>query len=97
MGVTYIHLKNPIFTFNLLPISILTTPNKNWGRKVGVIKDLCVYDNGKGVEIVKKNNFTIFVVVVQFHTHNSLTGLAISTKLCEYFSYEDVHWHIKFL
>ena len=54
MGVTYIHLKNPIFTFNLLPISILTTPNKNWGRKVGVIKDLCVYDNGKGVEIVKK-------------------------------------------
>ena len=86
-------MKNPIFTFNLLPISILTTPNENWGRKVGVIKNLCVYDNGKGVKIVKKNIFTILhlvvvivvvVVVVQFNTHNSLTGLAISTKLCEY-------------
>ena len=41
-----------ILTFNLLPISILTTPNENWGRKVGVIKMLCVYDNGKGVKIV---------------------------------------------
>ena len=29
-SITYIHLKNPI--------SILTTPNENWGRKVGVIK-----------------------------------------------------------
>ena len=38
-SITYIHLKNPIFTFNLLPIS---TPNKNWGRKVGVIKN-CVF------------------------------------------------------
>ena len=26
----------------------------------------------------------VVVVVVQLHTHNSLTGLAISTKLCEY-------------
>ena len=51
----YIHLKNPIFTVNLLPISILTTPNENWGRKVGVIKNLCVYENGKGVEIVKNH------------------------------------------
>ena len=35
-----------------------------------------------------KTIFTILhlvvVVVVQLHTHNSLTGLAISTKLCEY-------------
>ena len=38
-SLTYIHLKNPIFTFNLLPISILTTPNENWGRKVGVIEN----------------------------------------------------------
>ena len=36
----------------------------------------------------------VVVVVVQFNTHNSLTGLAISTKLCD-FSYEDVHRHIK--
>ena len=50
-SITYIHLKNP--TFNLSPISILTTPNENWGKKVGVIKNLCVYDNGKGVKIVK--------------------------------------------
>ena len=47
---------------------------------------MCVYDNGKGVKTI----FTILhlvvvvVVVVQLHTHNSLTGLAISTKLCEY-------------
>ena len=44
-----------------------------------------VYENGKGVKIVK-NIFTILVVVVvvvQSHTHNSLTVLAISTKLCE--------------
>ena len=41
-----------ILTFHLLPISILTTPNENWGKKVGVIKNLCVYDNGKGVKIV---------------------------------------------
>ena len=68
-SITYTHLKNPIFTFNLLPISIVTTPNENWG------KNMCVYDNGKGVKIL---------VVVQLHTHNSLTGLAISTKLCEY-------------
>ena len=52
MGVLASHLKNPIFTFNLLPISIVTTPNENWGRKVGVIKNLCVYENGKGVKIV---------------------------------------------
>ena len=56
-SITYIHLKNPIFTFNLLPFSILTTPNENWGRKVGVIKNMCVYDNGKGVKIVKKKHF----------------------------------------
>ena len=39
----------------------------------------------------------VVVVVVQLHTHNSLTGLAISTKLCEYnrFTYEDVHRHIE--
>ena len=54
-SLIYIHLKNPIFTFNLLPISILTTPSENWGRKVGVIKNLCDHDNGKGVEIVKKH------------------------------------------
>ena len=47
-----------------------------------------------------KTIFTILhlvvVVVVQFHKHNSLTVLVISTKLCEYniFSYEDVHRHI---
>ena len=52
MGVLASHLKNQIFTFNLLPISILTTPNENWGKKVGVIKNLCVYDNGKGGAIV---------------------------------------------
>ena len=39
-----------------------------------------------------KNIFTILhlvviVVVVQLHTHNSLTGLAISTKLCEYIDF----------
>ena len=56
-----------------------------------------VYENGKGVKIVKKYIFTILVVVVvvvQSHTHNSLTVLAISTKLCEYIdfhNYEDVH------
>ena len=54
-SITYIHLKNPIFTFNLLPISILTTPNENWGGKVGVIKNLCVYHNWKGGKIVKKH------------------------------------------
>ena len=52
-----------------------------------MIKHLCVYDNVKGVKIVKKNIFTILVVVVQFNTHNSLTGLAISTKLCEYIDF----------
>ena len=72
----------------MLPISILTTPNENWGRKVGVIKNLSVYDNGKGVKIVKKNIFTILVVVVvQLHMYNSLTGLAIITKLCEYIDF----------
>ena len=49
----------------------------------------------KGVKIVK-NHFTILVVVivvvvvvvvVELHTHNSLTGLAISTKLCEYIDF----------
>ena len=36
-----------------------------------------------------KTIFTILVVVVvvQSHTHNSLTGLAISTKLCEYIDF----------
>ena len=29
----------------------------------------------------------VVVVVVQLHTHNSLTGLAISTKLCEYIGF----------
>ena len=32
----------------------------------------------------------VVVVVVQFNTHNSLTGLAISTKICEY-RYIDFH------
>ena len=42
-------------------------------------------------------HLVVVVVVVQSHTHNSVTGLAINTKLCEYrFSYEDVHRHIKF-
>ena len=40
---------------------------------------------------LKKTIFTIIVVVVvvvvQLHTHNSLTGLAISTKLCEYIDF----------
>ena len=57
MGITYIHLKNPIFTFCLLSISILTMPNENWGGKVSVIKNQCVYHNGKGVKIVN-NHFT---------------------------------------
>ena len=42
----------------------------------------------------------VVVVVVQSHTHNSLTGLAISTKLCEYIDlriYEDVHRQLNFL
>ena len=72
--------------FSLSICSILTTPNENWGRKVGVIKNLCVYENGKMLKL-KTTIFTILVVVVvvvQSHTHNSLTGLAISTKLCEY-------------
>ena len=37
-----------------------------------------------------KTIFTILVVVVvvvQFNTHNSITGLAISTKLCEYIDF----------
>ena len=36
-----------------------------------------------------KTIFTILVVVVvvQFNTHNSLTRLAISTKLCEYIDF----------
>ena len=29
----------------------------------------------------------VVVVVVQFNTHNSLTRLAISTKLCEYIDF----------
>ena len=37
-----------------------------------------------------KTIFTILVVVVQLHTHNSLTVLAISTKLCEY-----IYFHMK--
>ena len=32
----------------------------------------------------------VVVVVVQFNMHNSITGLAISTKLCEY-----IHFHMK--
>ena len=60
-SLIYIHLKNPIFTFNLLPISILTTPNENWGRKVGVIKNLCVYDNGK-VKINCKKPFLQYLL-----------------------------------
>ena len=32
----------------------------------------------------------VVVVVVQLHTHNSLTILAISTKLCEY-----IEFHMK--
>ena len=35
-------------------------------------------------------HLVVVVVVVQFHTHNSLTVLAISTKLCEY-----IHFHMK--
>ena len=76
----------------MLPISILTTPNENWGRKVGVIKNnMFVYENGKVLKL-KKTFFTILVVVVvvvvvQSHTHNSLTGLGISTKLCEYIDF----------
>ena len=49
---------------------------------------MCVYDNWKGVKI---DIFTILVVVVvfvvQLHTHNSSTVLAISTKLCEYIDF----------
>ena len=56
-----------------------------------MIKNLCVYDNGKGVKIVKKNILqfvvVVVVVVVQLPTHNSLTVLAISTKLCEYIDF----------
>ena len=52
-----------------------------------MIKNLCVYDNGKGVKIENNNIFTILAVVVQLHTHNSLTRLAISTKLCEYIDF----------
>ena len=33
----------------------------------------------------------VVVVVVQFNTHNSLTRLAISTKLCEYI----IDFHMK--
>ena len=38
---------------------------------------------------VYKTIFTILhlVVVVQFNTHNSLTGLVISMKLCEYIDF----------
>ena len=38
---------------------------------------------------LKTTIFTILVVVVvvQFNTHNSLTVLAISTKLCEYIDF----------
>ena len=32
-------------------------------------------------------HLVVVVVVVQLHTHNSLTGLAISTKLCEYIDF----------
>ena len=43
---------------------------------------------GKVLKLKKKNIFTILaVVVVQLHTHNSLTRLAISTKLCEYIDF----------
>ena len=43
---------------------------------------------GKVLKSKKKNIFTILaVVVVQLHTHNSLTRLAISTKLCEYIDF----------
>ena len=56
MYVTYIHLKNPIFTFDLLPISILTTPYENWNG-ISVIKNLCVYHNGKVVKIVNNNTW----------------------------------------
>ena len=41
-SVTYIHLKYPIFTFDLLPVSILTTLNENWGGKVCVKKFACL-------------------------------------------------------
>ena len=48
---------------------------------------------GKGLKLYK-TIFTILVVavvvvvvVVQLHKHNSLTGLAISTKLCEYIDF----------
>ena len=51
-----------------------------------------IYYNGKGVKIVN-NHFYVVVVVVQLHTHNSLTRLAISMKLCEYID-GDVHRHI---
>ena len=53
---------------------------------------------GKVLKLKKNNIFTILaVVVVQLHTHNSLTRLAISTKPFVYrFSYEDVHQHINF-
>ena len=44
---------------------------------------MCVYDNGKGVKTI----LVVVVVVVQLHKHNSLTGLAISTKLCEYIDF----------
>ena len=38
---------------------------------------------------LKKTIYTILVVVVvvQSHTHNPLTALAISTKLCEYIDF----------
>ena len=58
------------------------------------IKKMCVYDKGKVLKLYN-TIFTILhlvvvvivVVVVQLHTNNSLTGLAISTKLCEYIDF----------
>ena len=62
----------------MLPISILTTPNENWGRKVGVVKNLGVYDNGKDVEI-EKDHFhnTCSDEVKTLYTNN----INITTKL----------------
>ena len=46
---------------------------------------------GKVLKLKKQNIFTILaVVVVQLHTHNSLTRLAISTKLCEYIDFHNI-------
>ena len=78
-SITYIHFKNPIFTFNLLPIS---TPNKNWGRKVGVIKNLCVYDNGKVVKNDRDiNRFITCTILARMELKVSTQTLFINKKL----------------